>query len=44
SGENWRTRLLAKIDRGLVRLRPTLFGYQFVARLRPHHAGSTVHG
>jgi 2-polyprenyl-3-methyl-5-hydroxy-6-metoxy-1,4-benzoquinol methylase len=41
--DTWRTRLFAKVDRGLVRLRPTLFGYQFVARLRPHHVGSTVH-
>jgi 2-polyprenyl-3-methyl-5-hydroxy-6-metoxy-1,4-benzoquinol methylase len=32
-----------RIDRGLVRLRPTLFGYQFVLRLRPHHAGSVTH-
>ena len=31
------------VDRRLVRLRPTLFGYQFVARLRPHDAGSITH-
>lgn len=28
-------RVASAIDRGLVRLRPTLFGYQFVARLTP---------
>jgi hypothetical protein len=29
-------------DRALVRLRPTLFGYQYVMRLTPHAQG-TVH-
>jgi 2-polyprenyl-3-methyl-5-hydroxy-6-metoxy-1,4-benzoquinol methylase len=38
-----RFRLARRLDRGLVRLRPTLFGYQFVAKLRPHHVGSTTH-
>jgi hypothetical protein len=27
---------MRSIDRGLVRMRPTLFGYQFVLRLIPH--------
>jgi len=31
-----RLRLMRRVDRGLVRLRPTLFGYQFVLRLTPH--------
>jgi len=30
------------LDQLLVRLRPTLFGYQFVLRMRPHHAGSVT--
>jgi 2-polyprenyl-3-methyl-5-hydroxy-6-metoxy-1,4-benzoquinol methylase len=37
------SRVARKLDRGLVRARPTLFGYQFVLRLRPHHAGSELH-
>jgi 2-polyprenyl-3-methyl-5-hydroxy-6-metoxy-1,4-benzoquinol methylase len=41
--DSWKSRVARRIDRRLVRLRPTLFGYQFVARLQPHHAGSTVH-
>jgi SAM-dependent methyltransferase len=40
-GLNRRSKLAAKVDRGLVRARPTLFGYQFVARLRPRRGGST---
>jgi 2-polyprenyl-3-methyl-5-hydroxy-6-metoxy-1,4-benzoquinol methylase len=35
-----RTRIARRIDQTLVRLRPTLFGYQFVLRLTPHHGGS----
>jgi 2-polyprenyl-3-methyl-5-hydroxy-6-metoxy-1,4-benzoquinol methylase len=31
------------VDRSLVRLRPTLFAYQFVLRLTPHHGGSITH-
>jgi 2-polyprenyl-3-methyl-5-hydroxy-6-metoxy-1,4-benzoquinol methylase len=31
------------LDHGLVRLRPTLFGYQFVLRLSRHDAGSVTH-
>jgi glycosyltransferase involved in cell wall biosynthesis len=31
-----RLRMMRRIDRGFVRLRPTLFGYQFVLRLVPH--------
>ena len=38
-----RSRVARKIDRGLVKARPTLFGYQFLLRLRPHHAGSEFH-
>lgn len=34
--------LVRRIDSTLVSLRPTLFGYQFVMRLRPH-AEQTVH-
>jgi SAM-dependent methyltransferase len=37
-------RAARRVDRALVRLRPTLFGYQFVMRLRPRHAGSVTHG
>jgi 2-polyprenyl-3-methyl-5-hydroxy-6-metoxy-1,4-benzoquinol methylase len=36
-------RAARRVDRALVRLRPTLFGYQFVMRLRPRHAGSVTH-
>lgn len=31
-----RAKMVRTIDRGLVRMRPTLFGYQFVLRLTPH--------
>ncbi len=41
--DSWRSRLAGRIDRRLVRLRPTVFGYQFVARLQPHHAGTVTH-
>lgn len=34
--------LVQRIDETLVRLRPTLFAYQFVMRLTPHHE-QTVH-
>ncbi len=43
SAGSWKTRSARAVDRRLVRLRPTVFGYQFVARLRPHHAGSVTH-
>jgi glycosyltransferase involved in cell wall biosynthesis len=35
-------RLARRADRLAVRLRPTLFGYQFVLRLAPHHRGSVT--
>jgi SAM-dependent methyltransferase len=35
-GEGALLRLLRKIDSRLVRLRPTVFGYQFILRLTPH--------
>ncbi|HEX8304692.1 MAG TPA: bifunctional glycosyltransferase/class I SAM-dependent methyltransferase [Jatrophihabitans sp.] len=41
--DSWKSRWARSVDRRLVRLRPTVFGYQFVARLRPHHAGSVTH-
>ena len=37
------SRIARRIDRLLVSLRPTVFGYQFVAKLERHHAGSTTH-
>jgi 2-polyprenyl-3-methyl-5-hydroxy-6-metoxy-1,4-benzoquinol methylase len=37
------SRVARRIDRALVRLRPTLFGYQFVLRMTPHHQGSVTH-
>jgi 2-polyprenyl-3-methyl-5-hydroxy-6-metoxy-1,4-benzoquinol methylase/GT2 family glycosyltransferase len=37
-----RLRVTHKIDKALVRARPTLFGYQFILRLTPH-AQETVH-
>src|SRR5258708_37918726 len=37
-----RLRLVRRIDRALVRARPTLFGYQYVLRLTPH-AQEAVH-
>ncbi len=40
---SWKARAARAVDRQLVRSRPTMFGYQFVARLRPHHAGSITH-
>ena len=41
--DTWRSRGARRADRGLVRLRPTLFAYQFVARLHPHDRGSITH-
>jgi len=41
--DSWKSRSARTVDRRLVQLRPTVFGYQFVARLRPHHAGSITH-
>lgn len=35
-------RITRKVDKALVRLRPTLFGYQYILRLTPH-AEDTVH-
>jgi 2-polyprenyl-3-methyl-5-hydroxy-6-metoxy-1,4-benzoquinol methylase len=37
------SRIARWIDRTLVALRPTLFAYQFVLRMTPHHAGSVTH-
>ena len=37
-------RLVKRIDRALVSLRPTLFAYQFVATLRARNFDSIVHG
>jgi glycosyltransferase involved in cell wall biosynthesis len=37
------SRAMRGLDHGLVWLRPTLFAYQFVLRLRPHSAGSVTH-
>jgi 2-polyprenyl-3-methyl-5-hydroxy-6-metoxy-1,4-benzoquinol methylase len=41
-GTSVTSRAARTLDQLLVRLRPTLFGYQFVLRLRPHHAGSVT--
>lgn len=38
-----KTSIVRAIDRTLVRLRPTLFGYQFVATLRPRNFESVTH-
>jgi len=35
-------RLARRVDQLLVRLRPTLFGYQFVLRMSPRHGGSVT--
>ncbi|WP_228977248.1 bifunctional glycosyltransferase/class I SAM-dependent methyltransferase [Streptomyces sp. DH12] len=37
-------RVLGLLSRGLTRLRPTLFGYQYVAQLTPHAARTVVAG
>ena len=42
SGATLGRRVARRIDRLLVKARPTLFGYQFVLRTRPHHAGSVT--
>jgi glycosyltransferase involved in cell wall biosynthesis len=39
-----RARVLSMLDRWLVKLRPTMFGYQFVAVLRPRNFESHTHG
>jgi SAM-dependent methyltransferase len=31
-----RLRMIRRVDNGLVKVRPTLFGYQFILRLTPH--------
>jgi hypothetical protein len=33
---------MRRLDRGLVRMRPTLFGYQFVLRLTQHAEEAVV--
>ncbi|GAA4917410.1 bifunctional glycosyltransferase/class I SAM-dependent methyltransferase [Streptomyces coeruleoprunus] len=38
------TRALGRLSRLLTRLRPTLFGYQYVAQLTPHAARTVVAG
>jgi hypothetical protein len=43
TGSGGAARAARTIDRGLVRLRPTLFGYQFVLRMSRHHIGSVTH-
>lgn len=42
-GRGLAARMCTLIDRSLVRLRPTLFGYQFVARLRVKNLDSVEH-
>jgi len=39
-GTSLPSRFARRVDRFLLKLRPTLFGYQFVLRARPHDAGS----
>jgi 2-polyprenyl-3-methyl-5-hydroxy-6-metoxy-1,4-benzoquinol methylase len=41
-GKSLPSRIARRADRFLLKLRPTLFGYQFVLRARPHHAGSVT--
>jgi glycosyltransferase involved in cell wall biosynthesis len=41
-GKSLPSRFARRVDRFLLKLRPTLFGYQFVLRARPHHAGSVT--
>jgi 2-polyprenyl-3-methyl-5-hydroxy-6-metoxy-1,4-benzoquinol methylase len=41
-GDNTMLRRVRRVDGGLVRLRPTLFGYQFVMRLTPHAEESVL--
>jgi glycosyltransferase involved in cell wall biosynthesis len=42
TGKTLPSRIARRVDRSLVQLRPTLFGYQFIVRARPHHAGSVT--
>jgi hypothetical protein len=37
-----RLRATRKLDGGLVRIRPTFFGYQFILRLTPHAEEAVV--
>jgi 2-polyprenyl-3-methyl-5-hydroxy-6-metoxy-1,4-benzoquinol methylase len=41
-GKSLPSRIARRVDRFLLMLRPTLFGYQFVLRARPHDAGSVT--
>ena len=41
-GKSLPSRIGRRLDQFLLKLRPTLFGYQFVLRARPHHAGSVT--
>ena len=41
-GESRRKRAVRGMDRQLVRIRPTLFGYQFILRLTPHAEEAVV--
>ncbi len=41
-GDGWKIRTIRWLDSLLVRLRPTLFGYQFVMRLTPHSEEALV--
>src|SRR5690242_19798326 len=38
-GQSLPSRIVRRADQFLLKLRPNLFGYQFVLRARPHHAG-----
>jgi 2-polyprenyl-3-methyl-5-hydroxy-6-metoxy-1,4-benzoquinol methylase len=42
SADGRRLRLMRRLDSRLVRLRPTLFGYQFILRLTPHAEEAVV--
>jgi glycosyltransferase involved in cell wall biosynthesis/ubiquinone/menaquinone biosynthesis C-methylase UbiE len=42
SADGRRLRMMRRLDTGLVRLRPTLFGYQFILRLTPHAEEAVV--
>jgi hypothetical protein len=41
-GESRRKRAVRGVDRALVRVRPTFFGYQFIMRLTPHAEEAVV--
>jgi 2-polyprenyl-3-methyl-5-hydroxy-6-metoxy-1,4-benzoquinol methylase len=43
TGSGPKAEFVRRVDRGLVRARPTLFAYQFVARIRPRFTGTTSH-